>query len=204
MIKVLMIDARNIPRRSEMPIYRHQPRYCLKSPNTGTFIIMKNSTNVGYKSMNHAFLNCILWITKKESIREAAKTTICVKTISGLRKRSKTVGGAVGNTVEPCFRPMGALFALFSDIRDLSSKYRCQLTTSLIITTGYAPVSNREKNVSRIRIQNMKKLRLNDKISNISKNYFSGLDSEFSGSEGVFPVLVSVMIGSISFSSRGL
>ena len=125
MIKVLMIEARNIPRRSEMPIYRHQPRYCLKSPNTGIFIMRKNITRVGYKSMNHAFLNCMLWITKNESIKEAANTSMCVKISNGFRMRSKTAGGAVGNTAEPCFRLMGALFALFSDIRDLSSKNRC-------------------------------------------------------------------------------
>ena len=143
MINVLMIDARSIPIRSEIPIYRHQPRYCLKSPNTGIFIMRKNSTRVGYKSMNHAFLNCMLWMTKNDSIREAAKTSICVKIINGLRMRSKTAGGAVGNTVEPCFRLMGALFALFSDIRDLSTKNRCQLTTSLTITMAYIPVGDR-------------------------------------------------------------
>ena len=122
MIKVLIIEARNIPRRSEMPIYRHQPRYCLKSPNIGIFIMRKYTTKVGYKSLNHAFLNCMLWITKNDSNREAAKTSICVKIIKGFRIRSKTAGGAVINTSDACFRLMGALFTLFSDIRDLSTK----------------------------------------------------------------------------------
>jgi hypothetical protein len=153
MIKVLMIDARSIPRRSEMPIYRHQPRYCLKSPNTGIFIMRKNSTRVGYKSMNHAFLNCMLWMTKNDSIREAAKTSICVKIINGLRMRSKTAGGAVGNTAEPCFLPMGALFALFSDIMVLSTKRRHQLTTSLTISIAYDPVRDWKKNISRIEME---------------------------------------------------
>ena len=203
MIKVLMIEARNIPRMSEMPIYRHQPRYCLKSPTTGIFIVSRNSTRVGYKSIKHAFLNCMLWITKNESIREAVKTSMCVIIISGFRIRSNTAGGVVGN-LEACLRPLGALFTLFSDIGDLSTKNRCQLTTSLTITIPYVTVGDRKKNISRIEMKSIRKIWIPMTIFNISQNYFSCLDSESSDAGGVFSGLVSVIIGSISFSSRGL
>jgi hypothetical protein len=75
-IKVLTSEARRIPIRSDIPTYRHQPRYCLKSPNTTNLMIIKKNSKEGYWSISQSRLNCILFATKKESIKEAAKATI--------------------------------------------------------------------------------------------------------------------------------
>jgi len=72
-INVLRREAAAIPIKSEMPTYRHQPRYCLKSPNTTGLMMIKKNNKRGYCSTSQLRLNSILFASRKESIKEAAK-----------------------------------------------------------------------------------------------------------------------------------
>ena len=73
MISVLTSEARRMPRRSEMLTYRHQPRYCLNAPNTGSLTSSTNSSRNGYCLTSHSWRNCMLFATRNENIRDAAK-----------------------------------------------------------------------------------------------------------------------------------
>jgi hypothetical protein len=54
---------------------------------------MKKNSIRGYLLTSQSRLNCILWATRNESSKEAAKASRCATIIKGLRNLNRAAGG---------------------------------------------------------------------------------------------------------------
>ena len=70
---MLIRDALSIPIRSDIPTYRHQPRYCFESPNTSNLIVPRNNSDGGNCSTIHLLENCILFASRNDKSNDKAK-----------------------------------------------------------------------------------------------------------------------------------
>jgi len=87
---VLATEAFAIPSKSDIPTYRHHPRYCLKRPKTISLTGSINSSMEGYFSMSHSLFRLMLFVSRNATISAAANITMCVRMIITFLKRSIT------------------------------------------------------------------------------------------------------------------
>jgi len=92
--RALVREALKMSFRSEMPTYRHQPRYWPNIPNTTSLTARNRSRRGGYCSNSHSRANTIRFATRKDIRRDRAKAAMWARRIRGrLRVRIHALAG---------------------------------------------------------------------------------------------------------------